>query len=71
MSVTIKASLLGRDQAVRELRRFTVEQDVARSFDLLNRKTAAIFGNLRSFSLFYRGEWRSGARAGLSIIRGV
>lgn len=54
--MTIKASLLGRDQAVRELRRFTVEQDVARSFDLLSRKTAAIFGNLRSFSLFYRDE---------------
>lgn len=68
MSVTIKASLLGRDQAVRELRRFTVEQDVARSFELLSRKTAAIFGNLKSFNLFYRGEWRSG---GLSSIRWV
>lgn len=58
MSVTVKAYLLGKDEAVKEVRRFAVDQDVSSSFEYLSRKTAEIFSNLKnsSFSMFYKGE---------------
>lgn len=58
MSVTVKAYLLGKDEAVKEIRRFAVDQDVSCSFEYLSKKTAGVFSNLRSsgFNLHYRGE---------------
>ncbi|XP_030594640.1 sequestosome-1 isoform X2 [Archocentrus centrarchus] len=56
MSVTVKAYLLGKDEAVKEIRRFAVDQDVSCSFEYLSRKTADVFGNLNNFNLFYRDE---------------
>lgn len=58
MSVTVKAYLLGKDEAVKEVRRFAVDQDVSCSFEYLSRKTAEIFSNLKNsgFSMFYKGE---------------
>lgn len=60
MSVTVKAYLLGKDEAVKEVRRFAVDQDVSSSFEYLNRKTAGVFSNLKnsSFTMFYRGKHR-------------
>ena len=55
--VTVKIYLLGKDEAVKEIRRFTMNQDV--SFDQLNQKTASVFSNLKNFNMFYRGETRS------------
>ncbi|KAG7467674.1 sequestosome-1 isoform X2 [Solea senegalensis] len=58
MSVTVKAYLLGKDEAVKEIRRFTVDHEVSSNFDYLSRKTATVFGNLRNsgFNMFYRDE---------------
>ncbi|KAF3694300.1 Sequestosome-1 Protein kinase C-zeta-interacting protein [Channa argus] len=58
MSVTVKAYLLGKDEAVKEIRRFTVDQDVSCSFEYLSRKTAGVFNNLQntSFNMYYRDE---------------
>ncbi|KAM9849446.1 sequestosome-1 [Aulostomus maculatus] len=58
MSVTVKAYLLGKDEAVREIRRFAVDQDVSCSFEYLSRKTADVFSNLKNsaFNMFYRDE---------------
>ncbi|XP_028271803.1 sequestosome-1 [Parambassis ranga] len=58
MSVTVKAYLLGKDEAVKEIRRFAVDQDVSCSFEYLSKKTAGVFNNLKhsSFNLFYRDE---------------
>ncbi|KAF6725515.1 Sequestosome-1 [Oryzias melastigma] len=58
MSVTVKAYLLGKDEQVKEIRRFPVDQDVSCSFEYLSKKTAAVFSNLKnsSFSLFYKDE---------------
>ncbi|XP_029960820.1 sequestosome-1 isoform X2 [Salarias fasciatus] len=58
MSVTIKAYLLGKDESVKEIRRFTVDQDVSSSFEYLIKKTTSVFSNLNNsnFSLFYRDE---------------
>uniref|UniRef100_A0A3P8S6Z4 PB1 domain-containing protein n=1 Tax=Amphiprion percula TaxID=161767 RepID=A0A3P8S6Z4_AMPPE len=58
MSVTVKAYLLGKDESVKEIRRFAVDQDVSCSFEYLSKKTASVFSNLKSssFSLFYRDE---------------
>ena len=60
MSVTVKAYLLGRDEAVKEVRRFAVDQDVSSNFEYLSRKTAGIFSNLKNngFSMFYKGKPR-------------
>lgn len=57
MSLTVKAYLLGKDEAVKEVRRFAVDQDVSSNFEHLCRKTAEIFSNLKSsaFSMFYKG----------------
>ncbi|XP_062250237.1 sequestosome-1 isoform X2 [Platichthys flesus] len=52
--VTVKIYLLGKDEAVREIRRFTMNQDV--SFDQLNKKTASVFTSLKNFNMFYRDE---------------
>lgn len=60
--MTVKAYLLGKDEAVKEIRRFAVDQDVSCSFKYLSRKTADVFGNLNNFNLFYRGE-----RAGVQM----
>ncbi|XP_040903988.1 sequestosome-1 isoform X2 [Toxotes jaculatrix] len=58
MSVTVKAYLLGKDESVKEIRRFTVDQDVSCSFDYLSRKTAGVFSNLKNsgFNMYYRDE---------------
>nr|QKW91101.1 sequestosome 1 [Larimichthys crocea] len=56
MSVTVKVYLLGKDEAVKEVRRFAVDQDVSSSFEYLNRKTAGVFNNVKDFNMFYRDE---------------
>ncbi|XP_053734269.1 sequestosome-1 [Synchiropus splendidus] len=57
MSVTVKAYLLGKDEAVKEIRRFTVDQDLTCNFDYLKQKTLAVFGNLKEpTNLYYRDE---------------
>lgn len=58
MSVTVKAYLLGKDESVKEIRRFAVDQDVSCSFEYLSRKTAGVFSNLKNngFNMYYRGE---------------
>lgn len=58
MSVTVKAYLLGKDEQVKEIRRFAVDQEVSCSFEYLSRKVAAVFSNLSgsTCSLFYKGE---------------
>ncbi|XP_008302053.1 sequestosome-1 isoform X2 [Stegastes partitus] len=58
MSVTVKAYLLGKEESVKEIRRFAVDQDVSCSFEYLSKKTASVFSNLKSasFNLFYRDE---------------
>ncbi|XP_029688038.1 sequestosome-1 isoform X1 [Takifugu rubripes] len=58
MSVTVKAYLLGKDEVVKEVRRFAVDQDVSSSFEYLCRKTAEIFNNLKNsgFNMFYKDE---------------
>lgn len=58
MSLTVKAYLLGKDEAVKEVRRFAVDHDVSSSFEYLSRKTAEIFSNLKAsaFAMFYKGE---------------
>ncbi|XP_044060968.1 sequestosome-1 isoform X2 [Siniperca chuatsi] len=58
MSVTVKAYLLGKDESVKEVRRFAVDQDVSSSFEYLSRKTAGVFNNLKSngFNMYYRDE---------------
>ncbi|XP_023815306.1 sequestosome-1 isoform X1 [Oryzias latipes] len=58
MSVTVKAYLLGKDEHVKEIRRFAVDQDVSCNFEYLSKKTAAVFSNLMnsSFNLFYKDE---------------
>ncbi|XP_026199156.1 sequestosome-1 [Anabas testudineus] len=58
MSVTVKAYLLGKDEAVKEIRRFAVDQDVSCSFEYLSKKTASVFNSLNnsSFNMYYRDE---------------
>ncbi|XP_004086592.1 sequestosome-1-like [Oryzias latipes] len=58
MSLMVKASLLGKYEQVKEIRRFLVDQDVCSSFEKLSRQTAAVFSKLKnsSFSLFYKDE---------------
>lgn len=58
MSVTVKAYLLGKEEVVKEIRRFAVDQDVSCSFEYLSRKTAGVFNNLKNsvFNLYYRDE---------------
>lgn len=58
MSVTVKAYLLGKDEVVKEVRRFAVDQDVSSSFEYLCQKTAEIFNNLKNsgFNMFYKGK---------------
>ncbi|XP_018544645.1 sequestosome-1 isoform X2 [Lates calcarifer] len=58
MSVTVKAYLLGKDESVKEIRRFAVDQDVSCSFEYLSRKTAGVFSNLKNngFNMYYRDE---------------
>ncbi|KAK5603798.1 hypothetical protein CRENBAI_000947 [Crenichthys baileyi] len=58
MSVTIKAYLLGKDEQVKEIRRFAVDQEVSCSFEYLSKKVSAVFSNLSSsaFNLFYKDE---------------
>nr|XP_057914258.1 sequestosome-1 [Doryrhamphus excisus] len=56
MAVTVKAYLLGKEEAVREIRRFTVDQDVSSSY--LSSKCCDMFSCLKSstFNMFYRDE---------------
>ncbi|XP_076025859.1 sequestosome-1 isoform X2 [Genypterus blacodes] len=58
MSVTIKAYLLGKEECVKEIRRFTVDEEVSSSFEYLSRKTAEVFSNLKNanFNFFYIDE---------------
>ncbi|KAL0974294.1 hypothetical protein UPYG_G00218420 [Umbra pygmaea] len=58
MSMTVKAYLLGKEDAPREIRRFAVDQDVSTSFEYLNRKVVDVFSTLRnvSYQMFYKDE---------------
>ncbi|XP_023276454.1 sequestosome-1-like isoform X3 [Seriola lalandi dorsalis] len=58
MSVTVKAYLLGKDESVKEIRRFAVDQDVSCIFEYLSKKTAGVFNNLKNsgLNLYYRDE---------------
>ncbi|XP_038142580.1 sequestosome-1 isoform X2 [Cyprinodon tularosa] len=58
MSVTVKAYLLGKDEQVKEIRRFAVDHEVSCSFEYLSKKVSAVFSNLSSstFNLFYKDE---------------
>lgn len=56
MSVTVKAYLLGKDEAVKEVRRFTVDQDVSSSFEYLTRKTTSVFTQLKNINMYYKDE---------------
>ncbi|KAJ8282922.1 hypothetical protein COCON_G00054410 [Conger conger] len=58
MSMTVKAYLLGKEDIHKEIRRFTVDQDVTSSFEYLNRKVADVFQSLRNatFQMYYRDE---------------
>ncbi|XP_070769576.1 sequestosome-1 [Enoplosus armatus] len=58
MSVTVKAYLLGKDESVKEVRRFALDQDVSCSFEYLSSKTAGVFNNLKNngFNMYYRDE---------------
>lgn len=59
MSVTVKVYLLGKEESHKEIRRFTVDQDVSTSFEYLSRKVVDVFANLRnvSFQMYYRGKF--------------
>lgn len=71
MSVTVKAYLLGKDEVVKEVRRFAVDQDVSSSFEHLCRKTAEIFSSLKTggFSVFYKGAHVNNTRR-FELLRG-
>ncbi|XP_017293528.1 sequestosome-1 isoform X1 [Kryptolebias marmoratus] len=58
MSVTVKAYLLGKDEQVKEIRRFAVDEDVSCSFEYLSKKVGTVFSNLNSasFNLYYKDE---------------
>ncbi|KAK1161116.1 sequestosome-1-like isoform X1 [Acipenser oxyrinchus oxyrinchus] len=58
MSMTVKAYLLGKEDAQREIRRFTVDQGVSSSFAYLSRKVAEVFQCLKSenFNMYYKDE---------------
>lgn len=58
MSMTVKAYLLGKEDIHKEIRRFTVDQDVASSFEYLSRKVADVFQSLRNatFQMYYKDE---------------
>ncbi|KAM7000187.1 sequestosome-1 [Tautogolabrus adspersus] len=58
MSVTVKAYLLGKEEVVKEVRRFTVDQGASSSFDYLSSKTADVFTCLKNngFNMYYRDE---------------
>ncbi|XP_077428775.1 sequestosome-1 isoform X2 [Vanacampus margaritifer] len=56
MSVTVKAYLLGKEESVREIRRFLVEQDAIGSFEHLCDKTCQMFPGLKkaAFNMYYK-----------------
>lgn len=56
--MTVKAYLLGKDEQVKEIRRFAVDHDISCSFEYLNRKVGTVFSNLNSssFNMYYKGE---------------
>ncbi|XP_077387226.1 sequestosome-1 [Festucalex cinctus] len=56
MSVTVKAYLLGKEESVREIRRFLVEQDAMGSFEHLCDKTCQMFPGLKkaAFNMYYK-----------------
>ncbi|XP_078100547.1 sequestosome-1 [Sander vitreus] len=57
MAVTVKAYLMGKDEAVKEVRRFAVDQEVSSSFEYLSKKTASVFNNMKNcFNMYYRDE---------------
>ncbi|XP_061582455.1 sequestosome-1 [Cololabis saira] len=58
MSVTVKAYLLGKEEQVREIRRFAVDQDAASSFEYLRGRTRGVFTHLENsnFNLYYRDD---------------
>lgn len=58
MSVTVKAYLLGKEDTVKEIRRFTVDHDVSANYEYLSRKVTAAFSHLQNlpFTLFYKDE---------------
>ncbi|KAM8909166.1 sequestosome-1 [Spinachia spinachia] len=56
MSVTVKAYLLGKDESVKEVRRFTVDHDVSSNYEYLLRKTTSVFSNSKAVNMYYRDE---------------
>ncbi|CAL9706473.1 unnamed protein product [Knipowitschia caucasica] len=58
MSVMVKAYLLGKEEAVKEIRRFRIDHDVSSSFEYLSRKVISAFSHLQTqpFTLFYKDE---------------
>ncbi|XP_061690478.1 sequestosome-1 isoform X2 [Syngnathoides biaculeatus] len=56
MSVTVKAYLLGKEESVREIRRFLVDVDAIGSFEHLCDKTCQIFSGLKrpAFNMYYK-----------------
>ncbi|XP_037635545.1 sequestosome-1 isoform X1 [Sebastes umbrosus] len=56
MSVTVKAYLLGKEETVKEVRRFAVDQEVSCSYEYLSTKTMSVFNNLKNINMYYRDE---------------
>ncbi|XP_057706441.1 sequestosome-1 [Corythoichthys intestinalis] len=59
MSLTVKAYLMGKEESVREIRRFVLEQDALGSFEQLSAKTCLLFSGLKTrptttFNLYYK-----------------
>lgn len=57
MSVTVKAYLLGKDEVVKEVRRFAVDMDVSCSFEYLSSKVTSVFSGLRNVNMYYKGKY--------------
>ncbi|XP_068181532.1 sequestosome-1 [Antennarius striatus] len=57
MSVTVKAYLLGKEEVVKEVRRFEVDQGAVGSFEYLSSKTAKVFNHANAtFDMYYKDE---------------
>ncbi|XP_045065114.1 sequestosome-1-like [Coregonus clupeaformis] len=58
MSMTVKAYLLGKEDAPKEIRRIAVDQDVSTSFEYLKKKVEDVFSTLRNvtYQMFYKDE---------------
>jgi predicted translin family RNA/ssDNA-binding protein len=56
--MTVKAYLLGKEDAPKEIRRIAVDQDVSTSFEYLKKKVEDVFSTLRNvtYQMFYKGK---------------